>query len=195
MHKLIYTEPLTLFGSWTCSAFSLLLRWKARLPSGILVLWFLNNPSFFCCCCCSCCPPGAIDKAKALPKWPGWICKAIGGFPYLAVQEQADKDLSGLVKERHFPKSTSGYGAMLQWVLLGLRAVEPRVASYSFLLQTGLTCSPRTEGQHYPGKHCTRVPGWQGRGLCKPWLKELVILSTLALPPFEASVVFCEGEL
>lgn len=63
------------------------------------------------------------------------------GFPYLAVQEQADKDLSGLVKERYFPKATGRFGTMVQRFLLGLGVWEPRVVSEGSLLQMGLTCS------------------------------------------------------
>lgn len=116
-------------------AISLLLRWKARLPSGNPVLRFLNTRSIFAVVA------GATDGAGELPEWPRWICKAIGGFPYLAGQGQADKDLSGLVKEQHFPKATSRFGAMVQRFLLGRGGQELRAASDSSLLQMGLTCS------------------------------------------------------
>lgn len=79
-------------------AVSLLLRWKVRLPSGNPMLRFSNTRSIFVVV------TGATDGAKELPEWPGWICKAIGDFPYLSCPATGRQGSFWFGERAAFPK-------------------------------------------------------------------------------------------
>lgn len=66
-HKLIYTESLMPSRFLNLFCLVSIAEMKNRIAIWDPCVMVLKQ-LILCYCCCSCCPPGAIDKAKALPK-------------------------------------------------------------------------------------------------------------------------------
>lgn len=108
----------------------------------------VNNYPFCFCCWCHLEKSFLIDQDDS--------SRESAAFPYLTVEKQADNDLSGLVKEQHFPEAGGPSSSRIEWLLWGPGAEELRVVSPS--LGCRLSCPSLSKKDHTgSGQRSTRM--------------------------------------